>query len=93
MTITQRSALSLYPPPGGSNAHHCSNFVLSRIDITTGPNSPGSWKFHPDANAPLIYAAISAKCYDDGHSCCRKRVLPELFRSRVITTPMFPQSH
>jgi len=53
------------PNPSSNNAKG-SNEKLSNIGACNTANSPPNINPTDEANAPLIYAAISAKCSDEG---------------------------
>lgn len=77
--------ITLLPIPAGhnpsSNNLKISNEILSNIGACSNASSPSNINSTDEANAPLIYAAISAKCSDDGQEWDNDFEMSELLRS------------
>jgi len=71
-SIAKSAALGSTPTSAGHkpslNSETGSNERLSNIGACNTASSPPNINPTDEANAPLIYAAISAKCSDDGQS-------------------------
>ena len=59
--MTQRSALSLHPPPGGSNAHHIAA-ILYLVESTL-PQALTAWGPGNSIPMPMPRATILADAY------------------------------